>query len=603
MKDKLTLLWELLRGHRRHYLAAAAAVWLATFFSYLAPLVLRFTIDTVLGEQPFSLAGRPLLSAGEAIQLQGRLWLCGLALLVCAALQGYFSYARARWASVASEGLACNLRNRLYDHLNRLPFQAQSNLETGDVIQRCTSDVETVRLFVESQTVEIARILMMLGTAIPIMAMLDKRMTLVSTVLMPLVIGGSGYYFFRVRRLFTDSTEAEARLSTILQENLTGVRLVKAFSRSEFEIGRFALSNEDYRDKTYRMMRAISFYWGGSAFFCMLQIALVLIVGTQRAVAGTLSIGTFAVFLTYVSLMVWPIRMLGHVLSEAGRATVSLGRLLKILNQPQESATPAESLRPEIRGQIEFRNVSFTYGGDAPALHQISFSVEPGQTVAIVGRTGSGKSTLVHLLPRLLEYSSGSIRIDDCELRRIDRAWIRSKIGIALQEPFLFSKSLRDNISLGARRQSENDVEEAAHIADLHTTIVNSFKEGYDTMVGERGVTLSGGQRQRVAIARAILSQPPILIFDDSLSAVDAETDLRIRQALSARHGQSTTFIISHRISTVSQADLILVLEEGRLTACGTHEELASQEGLYQRICRIQNLLEEDLRQDLEDHS
>lgn len=598
------VLKQTIKGSRRYYLAASLSVLGVSIFSYLIPLVVRFAIDTVIDQQEFNLPFHLKTIPGEgpvALWFRDHLWGCGVIMLILAAGQGIFDYCRAWFSSTASEGFARRLRKRLFNHVNHLPFQALTQLDTGDLIQRCTSDVDTTRQFFESQLIEITRLLVMVGLAIPIMLILDPFMTFFATILLPLVIAGSILYFDKVRRSYKKVAEAEARLSTVLQEDLTGMRLVKAFSREDFEKQRFQTANVDFRDKSLAMMRMVSVYWGASAFLCMGQICLVLAVGAYRASEGLLSVGTLTVFISYVYMLVWPIRMLGHVLSDAGRTHVSLSRIVEVLEKQVEPPEP-DATRPDIKGAVEFRGVSFAYERNCPAIKDISFSIPAGGTVGILGKTGSGKSTLVHLLPRLLEYTGGSIRIDGHELRHIDRDHIRSAIGTVLQEPFLYSRSIRENIMLAD--PAEDDAETAEHrllevarLADIHRTVQENFQEGYETMVGERGVTLSGGQRQRVAIARALLGTPPILILDDSLSAVDAETDRRIQTALKNRHGQSTTFVISHRISTLSQADLVLVLENGHLTHAAPPEELAAEGGLYQRINNIQNELEEDLSQ------
>lgn len=607
VRDLLGTLAGTIRGSRANYLCAAMSVLVATAFSYISPLVLRFAIDTVIDSRPFTapLGVFSLQASDPHVRwLRQHLWGCGVLMLVCAAGQGLFDYARAVFSCKASESFARRLRNRLFNHINHLSFESMSGLDTGDLVQRCTSDVETVRQFLESQLIEVTRIAAMAGLAVPVMLILDVRMTLVATVLLPLVIIGSIYYFGQVRRVYGSVAKSEARLSTVLQENLTGMRLVQAFGREAFEAERFSTVNARYRDDMLNMMRTLSFYWGFSAFLCMAQICLVLAVGAMRAADGVLTVGTLTVFLTYVTMLVWPIRMLGHVLSDAGRAHVSLTRIAQVLDRSPEPPEP-DALRPTIEGKVEFRNVSFAYSRGHAALKDISFSVEAGTTVAVLGKTGSGKSTLVHLLPRLLECSSGSILIDGCDVRSIDRHWLRGKIGTVLQEPFLFSRTIRENILLGdIKRRNASKSEEAEHrmmevarIADIHGTISEKFQEGYGTVIGERGVTLSGGQRQRLAIARALLGDPPILILDDSLSAVDSETDRRIQAALRDRHGKTTTFIISHRISTLSQADVVLVLEKGRLTQIGTPGQLARTDGLYRRIHDIQNQLERDLEE------
>ncbi|MDT8389211.1 MAG: ABC transporter ATP-binding protein [Lentisphaeria bacterium] len=596
------VLKQTVKGSRGYYLAASLSVLGVSAFSYLIPLVFRFAIDTVIDQRAFSLPFKLKTIPADgpwALWLRDHLWGCGVIMLILAAGQGLFDYCRAWFSATASESFARRLRKRLFNHVNHLPFQTLTQLETGDLIQRCTSDVDTTRQFFESQLIEITRILVMISLAIPVMLFLDPFMTFFATILLPLVIAGSILYFGKVRRSHKKVAESEARLSTVLQEDLTGMRLVKAFSREDFETRRFQSANEDFRDTSLAMMRMVSVYWGGSAFLCMGQICLVLAVGAYRASEGLLSVGTLTVFISYVYMLVWPIRMLGHVLSDAGRAHVSLSRIVEVLEKPVEPSEP-DTVRPDIKGAVEFRAVSFAYEKNCPALKDITFSVPAGATVGILGKTGSGKSTLVHLLPRLLEYSGGSILIDGHELRNIAREHIRSAIGTVLQEPFLYSRSIRENIMLADHAEddeesAEHRLLEAARLADIHRTVQENFQEGYETVIGERGVTLSGGQRQRVAIARALLGTPPILILDDSLSAVDAETDRRIQTALKNRHGQSTTFVISHRISTLSQADLVLVLENGHLTHAAPPDELAAQSGLYQRINDIQSQLQEDL--------
>lgn len=603
IQNKVALVLSLMKGRRRYYAGAAFALVAATVFSYLPPLVMRFAIDSVLGDEESKLLS--LLNAAGFLRrlvpiLESSLWACGLLMILFAALHGSFSYLRSRWASVAAEKVAKSLRDRLYRHIGRLPFLPAETIDTGDIIQRCSSDVETIRLFVEKQSVEVYRVTVMLAVVIPVMLMLDPVMAAVSTMLIPLVLAASVFYFFRVRTLFGASVESEAEMSSVLQENLTGVRLVRAFSRTGFEMDKFAARNSEYRDRTYTLIRTISVYWGLSAFLCMLQIAVVIIVGTGRVIAGTVTLGTFTVFVTYVGILVWPIRMLGHVLSDLGRASVSLSRVMRILSLPLEGEGETARDKPKILGAVEFRNVSFQYpNSETPALTDISFKVPPGQTVALIGPTGSGKSTLLLLIPRLLEYQKGEILIDGLDLRRIDRQWLRNQMGIVLQEPFLFSRSVLDNIRLGAEEQHEAHVLAAAETASIHSTIEQTFEQGYKTVVGEQGVTLSGGQKQRIAIARAVIRDPRMLLLDDSLSAVDSETDVKIQRALRHESGNTTVFIISHRISTVSQADLILVLDDGRIVQQGNHRELIQREGLYRRICRIQDLLEEDLQREM----
>jgi ATP-binding cassette subfamily B protein len=503
-----------------------------------------------------------------------------------------FLYFKGKWAAMASEGIAQNIRNRLYDHLQHVPFDYHVKAKTGDLVQRCTSDVDTIRRFLAVQLVEIGRAIFMVGFALSFMLPMSLKMTLVAMALVPLIFSFAVIFFMKVKEAFQASDEAEGRLSTVLQENLTGVRVVRAFGRQKFEIDKFEETNAEYRDLTYRLLHLLAAYWSSSDFISLIQISSVLVIGTYWTVQGSITLGTLLAFSSYVGMLLWPIRQMGRVLTDMGKTIVSMGRIREILESPAEDFLE-HTPQIAVRGTIEFDDVSFGYEPGHPILHNISFEVQAGQTVAILGPTGSGKSTLMHLLPRLYDYTSGSIRIDGKELRDYDRKAIRSQIGIVLQEPFLFSRSIKDNIGIAQSKIVDDEVYRAAQIASVHD-VIQQFDKGYETAVGERGVTLSGGQKQRVAIARTVMSDCPILIFDDSLSAVDTETDAAIRRALNKRSKDTTTFIISHRITTLAEADLILVMDEGRIVQQGTHAELLSIPGLYGRIWALQNSLEQE---------
>ena len=378
-----------------------------------------------------------------------------------------------------------------------------------------------------------------------------------------------------------------------MQENLTGIRVVKAFARQDFEIKKFNEKNKNFRDSIYKLTRLMAWYWSISDFICMFQIGAVVVIGSMLAAKGELSLGTLTVFITYEGMLLWPVRQMGRILTDMGKSIVAVSRIEEILHEPIEIAEENHE-KPNIYGNVSFKDVCFEYESEKPILKGISFDVEVGETIAILGPTGSGKSSLVHLLPRLYDYNMGSIKIDGIELKDIDKKWIRKNVGLVLQEPFLFAKTVKDNIKIANSKIEDRKVYEAAKVASIHEDIL-SFDKGYDTPVGERGVSLSGGQKQRIAIARTIINECPIVVFDDSLSAVDTETDVAIREALNNRKNKSTTFIISHRISTVKEADKIIVLDKGKIVQKGTHESLIKEEGLYKRVYNIQNSSEQNI--------
>ena len=387
-------------------------------------------------------------------------------------------------------------------------------------------------------------------------------------------------------------------MTAVLQENLTGIRVVRAFARQAFEIGKFGDRNAEFRDNNYRLVRLMALYWATGDLIALTQIGLVIYFGSVWFMEGSLSMGTLFAFILYENMIIWPIRQLGRVLTDSGKAVVSLVRVNEILDSPEETRaeTPGEG---RARGEINIEHLTFGYDPDRPVLEDIGVSIAAGETLAIVGHPGSGKSTLIRLLLRLYEYDKGAIQLDGRELNTLNRKYVRSQIGVVLQDPFLYSRSIEANLRVGRKDANPEAVVEAARDAAIHQAIVE-FTEGYDAMVGERGVTLSGGQRQRLALARALLKDPPILVLDDALSAVDTGTERRILDALEQRKGRHTTLVISHRLSSVMHADRIMVLERGRIVQLGSHAELIVVDGPYRRLCEIQGNLEAEIRRDLQ---
>lgn len=588
-----------MRGNRLLYFGSIIFVGLATLLSLVSPLIMRFTLDNVIYGKSMELPAfldRIVVGFGGIDGLRRNLWICGLALLAITIVNGVFQFVKGRWSAAASESIAKQLRDDLYDHIQRLPYDSHVKAETGDLIQRCTSDVETVRRFLSVQLVELGRAIIMLVAAIFIMIKIDKQMTLASVLVVPIIFTFAFVFFIKVQKAFLKADESEGRLSNILQENLTGVRVVRAFGRQVYEDEKFDRQNIEYRDLVNKLIRLLAMYWSLSDGLALFQIALVVVLGVYRASSGQITFGDMNVFVSYVSMLLWPIRQMGRILTDMGKTLVSVGRIQEILERPVESQDE-DSVEAPINGDIVFENVDFEYEKGKPILKNLSFRVKQGQTVAILGPTGSGKSSLVHLLQRLYDYTAGSITIGGVELKKIDKKWLRRQVGLVLQEPFLYSKTIKENIRIARPSASDEEVYQASRIASVHD-VISEFEKGYDTPVGEKGVTLSGGQKQRVAIARTIINDCSILIFDDSLSAVDTETDAAIRRELNKRSKEISTFIISHRVTTLAEADLILVLDEGRLIQSGSHQDLSQQPGLYQRIWSIQNSMEEEGAED-----
>ena len=596
---RVRLMAELLRENQRPIWTSMFSTILTVFIGFATPMLLAETIDAVIDQKPLH---APAFIVAWFERIGGRafvvenLWIVAGVLVLLSLINGVFQYVKGRTSAQASETVALTLRERLYDHLQRMTYAEQVRTETGDLIQRCTSDVDTIRRFLAMQLTEIVNAVIMLVLAAFLLLQRHVPLTLLSFVLMPIQLVFALVFFQRVSKHFRIMDEAEGQMSAVLQENLTAVRVVRAFGRQQFEVEKFDAASRDFRDKANRLMRHFATYWSVSDLISFLQSGITLLFGVWYASSGELTVGTLTLFLGYVNMMLWPIRRLGRILADASKSLVSLERIDEVLRRPAEREEP-DALTPDLNRDIVFDGVRFAYDGQPPVLDGVSFTVRQGQTVAILGATGSGKTTLMHLLQRLYEPAGGSITIGGVDLRNIQKRWLRSRVGLVLQEPFLYSKTIRENIGIARGDLTQEDIARAARLAQAETFIEEAEK-GWETLVGERGVTLSGGQKQRVAIARTLLKENDVLIFDDSLSAVDTQTDAAIRKALKEERKGVTTFIISHRIPTLSEADFIVVLDKGRVVQQGSHAELIQQPGLYRCIYEIQSLLESELEED-----
>ena len=595
-----SLLLHFLKGSKRFFFISILAVIFVSVFDLFLPRIISFTVDVILmgKEKALPLPVTALIErVGGISHIRSHMYLIAVLILIVALLRMISHYGFRFFNAKGEEKLVLNMRNRLYDHIVHLPMSWHNENQTGDIIQRCTSDVDTIRNFLAEQLTNLVRVIIFITLAIVFMLRINVGLTLTAMALVPVIIGYSFYFHHKIGESFEKVDAMEGRLSAMAQENLTGVRVVRAFGREAYEKKRFNEFNEKYMNTWIRLMKILSIFWASGDFAGGVQSLLIISVGAVFCVRGSLTAGEFIEFLSYHSMLAWPIRMLGRVISDMSKAGISIDRILYIMNSSEEEDR-RDASEPPMDRDIVFDHVSFRYPASSreenaarrEVLTDVSFTVGAGKTVGILGGTGSGKSTLMHLLDRLydLPEGNGSIRIGDTDIRDIRRRYLREHIGIVLQEPYLFSGTIAENIAITKDSPEMTVVRAAAKTASLDETI-RKFKKGYDTYVGERGVTLSGGQKQRTAIAQMLVKNAPVMIFDDSFSAVDAETDNRIRRELAGIAAGATTVIISHRISTLMHADAIIVLDRGRVAESGTHEELMGRDGIYKKIYMLQN--------------
>lgn len=493
-----------------------------------------------------------------------------------------------------------NLRLNMYEHIQKLPYKFHNNTDSGDLIQRSTSDIETSVNFLSRTLMDIIFLASTLVFGAYQLYFLNPLLTFILLSIIPFVGVASIVYFRKNDKMYHDVEEAESKMMTVIQENLSSARIVRAFGNEAYEIEKLREKNDHHRHMRLRTGKIVSKFWGTMDFIGISQYVLVIVLGIYFMNQNQMDAAQIAAALGLVGMLIWPIRGLGHILNDYAKALAASKRIYDILNLETEYVKNG-TLTPEVKGHIVFENVSFKFDDTENKLFKnLSFEILPGETVAFIGRTGSGKSTLMNMLMRMYEYHDGHIYIDGVELREIEKHYLRSHLGVVLQEPFLFSKTVYDNIAIANRKADRSKIMMAAQAASLEKDI-KTFQQGYDTVVGEKGTTLSGGQKQRVAIARVLVSEKPILIFDDALSAVDTQTDLMIREALSNMNDKTTTLIITHRMTTAKEADKIIVIEDGVVQAVGNHQTLSKQKGLYQDLWNIQGKLEEEFLKTIEE--
>ena len=591
--SRLSMVMYFLKGSIGYFVLFIFFACLVSLVDLINPKIISYTVDTVLGDEAGKLPGvidHMLASLGGEAWLKNNLWAVALAVMVVAVAGALCRYFFQYLNGVGSEKLVHNMRNRLFDHILHLPFSWHSENRTGDIIQRCTSDVETIRMFLSEQLTHLFRVVVLIGMALYFMFNMNVQLSLVVVAFIPVIVGYSLFFHTKIGDQFEKVDIEEGKLSAIAQENLTGVRVVRAFGKEAYERSRFEKQNAYYTDFWVRLMKLMSAFWTSSDLVSYLQLLAVMVYGTVLCVNGEITVGTFIAFNSYTAMLMWPIRSLGRTIANMSKAGISIDRLRYIMNaECEEDHGTVTDIN--MHGDIVFDHVSYQYeNGSKDILQDVSFTVKGGTTIGILGGTGSGKSTLMYLLDRLYELprGNGTITIDGVDIRDIPLSYLRENIGMVLQEPYLFSRTLEENIAIAGRNADHSDVLRASAAAAL-VHAVSHFKDGYQTFVGERGVTLSGGQKQRTAIAQMLVRNAPIMIFDDSLSAVDAETDAKIRNALKQSTGDSTVILIAHRITTLMNADLIVVLEDGKVAEMGNHTQLMERNGIYRKIHDLQS--------------
>ncbi|MBQ7613025.1 MAG: ABC transporter ATP-binding protein [Spirochaetaceae bacterium] len=591
------ILTRYLKGFRFVFFISLFAAVLVQIFAVFEPLIIKVAIDTLFMGEPIDSTVMEyfVVVLGGISFLKEHLWIISLVYLSVVALKSFFQFVYRYFSSVIAQGIAENIRISIYDKVQRIPFLVHGKFQTGDLIQRCTSDIEDISNFFGSQLIDTICTTTLIVFILVSLFLLNAWLAIIAMCFFVAIILNSLIFYQKFEKAYTEVEKTESRFFVNIQEYLTGIRVVKAFGMQNLEAEKFDKTQKDFLKNDYKTTKMFGVFWTIGDILSYSNLACTVVVGFFMLIQGSVTAGTLIAFVSYLYKINWPIRGFARIISRMSKIVVSQRRLQEVLDTESEILEEPKSLEnhapkiDKIDGKIEFSNVSLQYeGSEKNVFENISFTIDAGKTLAIMGATGSGKTSLVQLLPRLYEYSSGSIKIDGVELKALDKNFVRKNIGLILQETFLFSKSIRENIKLASDSFTDEQMYAACKTACIYDDIMK-FEYGFDTIVGEKGVLLSGGQRQRISIARTLINNYPIVIFDDSLSAVDTETDLSIRQALEEKKDKATRIIISHRISTCKNADHIIFLADGKIVQEGIHEDLIRQDGPYKRIYEIQN--------------
>jgi ATP-binding cassette subfamily B protein len=606
-------IFDILGKWKYQYISAAFLLILSVAFRLLEPKVLQIAVDKIISffitKQVAPVSGDDsitgfIYSLLPELKLESAgliLIYLGVIFLVISLFRGITMFTSSAITASSTEKATMKLRNKLFRHLQHLPMEYFGKTPTGELIQRCTGDVETVRKFASMQVTESVRLAAIFFGAFIMMLMVDVTYALIAVTLFPVMVVASVFFFKKESQIWTRHEAEQDKLTALVQENLSGIRVVKAFAKENYEIEKFTKQNEQKRVWGMKLLKLHSYYWPGSDVLVYTQLAVSIFAGAYFVLNNRITIGELTAFYTYAAYVTWPMRRLAQLVSEMGMTSVAIERIYDILNNKQEKYDGLISGDKEIKGEIEFDNVQFKYNDEDDAiLNGVSFKIKEGEKVALLGPTGAGKSTIISLLMRFYEPDNGSIKIDGKDIREYARPFLRGKIGVVLQKPFLFSTTIKENIAYANPDTHIDEIVESAKVANIHDIIEDIFPQSYETVVGEKGVTLSGGQKQRVTLARTILKNPDILVLDDSTSSVDTETEFEIQRALKEIITKKTTIVIAHRVTSVQECDRIIVLDKGKVIEQGTHDELIQNNGFYKKIYDIQVSIEDEISRDID---